>query len=112
MQPTSVIGRGATRRRHMEASRRLLSSSPRRSSASPPRLPDTKDSPVPPGSPGPSLPPPPQPETETSFTEVPRPSRNPGDLNGNPFFPRPPPLDQESPVERRTSKKKGAVEII
>ncbi|KAF4524745.1 hypothetical protein B566_EDAN013814 [Ephemera danica] len=116
-KPISGVGRGATRRRHMEASRRLLSSSPRRSSCSPPRLPVVSAACIEPEasaaastSPGPSTsasPTPPAPETETSFTELPRPART-GDLNGNPFLHR----HQLDSAERKAARKKGSVEII
>lgn len=96
------VGRGATRRRHMEASRRLLSPSPRRASESPSRLTQVLERSSSPSISPISTPPIPNshPETETSFMELPR---NAGDPNGNPS-------PQNDSSERM--KKKGAVEII
>ncbi|XP_059475836.1 protein CLEC16A homolog isoform X2 [Neocloeon triangulifer] len=98
----SQVGRGATRRRHMEASRRLLSPSPRRASESPSRLaqaPERSSSPLNTPSATPPVPSS-HPETETSFMELPL---NPGDQNGNP-------CERSESTERK--KKKGTVEII
>jgi len=96
------VGRGATRRRHMEASRRLLSPSPRRASESPSRLAQALERSSSPSSSPSSTPPIPNlpPETETSFMELPQ---NSGDQNGNPS-------QRNESAERK--KKKGAVEII
>ncbi|XP_065339533.1 protein CLEC16A homolog isoform X4 [Cloeon dipterum] len=96
------VGRGATRRRHMEASRRLLSPSPRRASESPSRMAQAMERSSSMSNSPSATPPIPSshPETETSFTEVPQ---DTGDPNGNNSFKRSDSADR---------KKKGSVEII